>query len=156
MQPLDIHASQLFRIKALPRLLKTVADKTIATTTQVSFPGPPTIVPHTDPVQEASTFQPAASASVSSSTAAENLVPPVISLASAPPSQRQHHMITRTQTGKLKPKIFISSRHPVPACFIADLVAQPQEPTSVQQALQHPHWIQAMQAEMEALHNNNT
>ena len=62
MQPLDIHASQLFRIKALPRLLKTVADKTIATTTQVSSPGPPTIVPHTDPVQEASTFQPAASA----------------------------------------------------------------------------------------------
>jgi len=48
-------------------------------------------------------------------------------------------MITRTQTGKLKPKVYISSRHPIPACFVADLVAQPQEPSSVQQALQHPH-----------------
>ncbi|KAG6794077.1 hypothetical protein POTOM_003310 [Populus tomentosa] len=106
MQPPDIHASQLFRIKAFPRLLKTVADKTIAKATQVSPPVPPTIVPHTDPVHEASASQPAASTSVPSSTATENLVPPVMSLASAPPPQRQHHMITRTQTGKLKPKTY--------------------------------------------------
>ena len=93
---------------------------------------------------------------LSSSTAADiTPVPPVISLTSAPASQRQHHMITRTQTGKLKPKVFISSRHPIPACFV-DLVAQPQEPSSVQQALQHPHCLQAMQAEMDALHSNKT
>jgi len=156
MQPPDTHASQLFQIKALPRLLKTVAKKSIATATQVSSHDPATIVPHTETAQEASASQSAASASLSSSTAAENPVRPVISLASAPPSQRQHHMITHTQTGKLKPKVFISSRHPIPACFIADLVAQRQEPSSVQQALQHLHWIQAMQAEMDALHNNKT
>ncbi|KAG6749379.1 hypothetical protein POTOM_046424 [Populus tomentosa] len=57
-------------------------------------------------LKEASASQSVASASLSSSTAATNLVPPVISLASAPTSQRQHHMITRTQTGKLKPKKF--------------------------------------------------
>jgi hypothetical protein len=156
MQPPDTHASQLFQIKALPRLLKTVAKKSIATATQVSSHDPATIVPHTETAQEASASQSAASTSLSSSTAAENPVRPVISLASAPPSQRQHHMITHTQTGKLKPKVFISSRHPIPACFIADLVAQRQEPSSVQQALQHLHWIQAMQAEMDALHNNKT
>ena len=48
------------------------------------------------------------------------------------------------------------SRHPIPACFVANLVAQPQEPSSVQQALQHPHWLQAMQVEMNALHSNKT
>ncbi|XP_011012711.1 PREDICTED: uncharacterized protein LOC105116907 isoform X2 [Populus euphratica] len=105
MQPPDTHASQLFQIKALPRLLKTVAEKSIATATQVSSHDPTTIVPHTETAQEASASQStasallsqsAASASLSSSTAVENPVPPVISLASAPPSQRQHHMITRT------------------------------------------------------------
>ena len=65
-------------------------------------------------------------------------------------------MITRTQTGKLKPKLFISSRHPIPACFVFDLVAQTQEPSLAQQALQHPQGLQAMQDEMSALHSKKT
>ena len=140
MQQPDTHASQLFKIKALPRLLKTVAEKSIATAPQVSHHDPATIVQNAANIQEELAPQPASSASLSSSTAAEiTPEPPVISCSSAPASQRQHHMITRTQTGKLKPKVFISTRHPIPSCFVADLVAQPQEPSSVQQALQHPH-----------------
>jgi histone deacetylase 1/2 len=78
--------------------------------------------------------------------------------ASAPPSipQRTHQMVTRTQTGNLKPKVFLSSRYHIPVCFLADLAAQPPEPTSYRQALQNPQWKQAMQAEMDALHANNT
>jgi len=134
-----------------------VAEKSIATAPQVSHHDPATIVQNAANIQEELAPQPASSASISSSTAAEiTPEPSVISCSSAPASQRQHHMITRTQTGKLKPKVFISTRHPIPACFVADLVAQPQEPSSVQQALQHPHWLQAMQAEMNALHSNKT
>ena len=55
MQQLDTHASQLFKIKALPRLLKTMVDKSIATAPQVSPHDPATIVPHTETVQEEST-----------------------------------------------------------------------------------------------------
>jgi len=47
-------------------------------------------------------------------------------------------------------------RHPILACFIADLAAQPQEPTLFQHALHHPQWQQAMQVEMDALHTNKT
>jgi hypothetical protein len=65
-------------------------------------------------------------------------------------------MVTRTQTGNLKPKVFFSSRYHIPVCFLADLAAQPPEPTSYRQALQIPQWKQAMQAEMDALHANNT
>lgn len=38
------HASQLFNVKALPRLLKTVAEKSIATAPPVSHHDPATIV----------------------------------------------------------------------------------------------------------------
>ena len=87
MQPPDTHASQLFQIKAFPRLLKTVEENSIATATQVSSHDPTTIIPHTEIAQEASASQFTASTSLSSSIAAENPVPPVISLASAQPSQ---------------------------------------------------------------------
>jgi len=60
--------------------------------------------------------------------------------ASAPPSipQRTHQMVTRTQTGNLKPKVFLSFRYHISVCFLADLAAQPPEPTSYRQALQNP------------------
>jgi hypothetical protein len=60
--------------------------------------------------------------------------------ASAPPSipQRTHQMVTRTQTGNLKPKVFLSFRYHIPVCFLTDLAAQPPEPISYRQALQNP------------------
>jgi hypothetical protein len=109
MQQPDTHASQLFNIKALPRLLKTVAEKSIATAPQVSHHYPAIIVQNAENVQEELAPQPATSASLSSSTTADiTPKPPVISRPSAPTSQRQHHMITH-ELGKLKPKVFISS-----------------------------------------------
>jgi histone deacetylase 1/2 len=85
MQQPDTHASQLFKIKALPRLLKTVAEKSIAPALQVSHHDPITIVQDAEPVQEESASQPATSASLSSSTTADiTPVPPAISLTSAP------------------------------------------------------------------------
>jgi len=70
--------------------------------------------------------------------------------------QRTHPMVTRTQTGNLKPKTFLSTRHPIPVCFLADLTAQPLKPSSYRQALRLPHWKTTMQAEMDALHANHT
>ncbi|KAF9669393.1 hypothetical protein SADUNF_Sadunf14G0103100 [Salix dunnii] len=49
---------------------------------------------------------------------------------------RLHPMVTRAQTGNLKPKTFFSTRHPIPICFLAELTAMPPEPTSYRQALQ--------------------
>lgn len=49
-------------------------------------------------------------------------------------------MITRTRTGKLKPRVLLS------------LV----EPTSVKQALQDPQWTDAMQLEYDTLVKNGT
>nr|TKS09037.1 hypothetical protein D5086_0000097240 [Populus alba] len=34
-----------------------------------------------------------------------------------------HPMVTRAQTGNLKPKSFFTTRHPIPVCFIVDLTA---------------------------------
>jgi len=55
----DTHASQLFKIKALPQLLKTVAEKSIATSPQDSHHDPATIVQNAENVQEESAPQPA-------------------------------------------------------------------------------------------------
>lgn len=140
------HASQLFKMKEIPQLLKTVVDKPLATASQVSHHVSAATIQDEETVQDESTSQFAIADSISTST---NL-PPEISLTlaptqsqqhlitSTPAPQRQHHMITRTQIGKLKPKIFIYSRHPILPCLVADLVAQPQEPSLAQQALQHP------------------
>jgi hypothetical protein len=85
MQQPDTHASQLFKIKALPRLLKTVVEKSIATAPQVSHHDLVTILQNAEIVQEESTSQPATSASLSSSTAPEiTPVPPAISLTFGP------------------------------------------------------------------------
>jgi histone deacetylase 1/2 len=69
---------------------------------------------------------------------------------------RIHPMVTRAQIGNLKPKTFFITRHPIPVCFLADLTAQPSEPSSYRQALRLPHWKKAMQDEMDALYANHT
>lgn len=67
-----------------------------------------------------------------------------------------HHMITRTQYGTRRPKVYFSSRHPIPACFMADFAAHFKESTSYVHALKSPQWKQAMQDEIHALHANCT
>ena len=69
---------------------------------------------------------------------------------------RIHPMVTRAQTGNLKPKSFFTTRHPIPVCYLADLTAQPSEPSSYHQALQLTYWKKVMQDEMDALHANHT
>ena len=65
-------------------------------------------------------------------------------------------MVTRAQTGNLKPKSFFTTRHLIPVCYLADLIAQPSEPSSYRQALRLTHWKKAMQDVMDALHVNHT
>ncbi|KAF5462902.1 hypothetical protein F2P56_018869 [Juglans regia] len=65
-------------------------------------------------------------------------------------------MITRTQDGTRRPKIFFSTRHPVPVCFAVDLATTPLEPKTFRQAEHDPNWHQAMQSEIDALHENKT
>ncbi|KAF5472656.1 hypothetical protein F2P56_009355 [Juglans regia] len=84
------------------------------------------------------------------------LTSPDIGISSQSTPRRTHPMITRAQTGSLKPKVFFSSRHPIPACFLADLENQPKEPRTYKHALTDPKWQQAMQDEIHALHSNNT
>ena len=156
MQQIDTHASQLFKIMTIPRLLKIVAE-TLATQNNHHIPA--AIVQDTDTQHESATIVPDESASLSISPGTKSgmhnfTTETSLTLVSAHP--RRHHMITRAQTGNLKPKVFMSSRHPIPACFVVDLVAQPQEPSSTKHALKHPKWFQAMQAEMDALHINKT
>ena len=50
-----------------------------------------------------------------------------------------HSMVTRAQTGNLKPKTFFTTRHQIPVCFLADLTAQPLEPSLYRQALRLSH-----------------
>lgn len=59
---------------------------------------------------------------------------------SPPPPTNIHHMVTRSKTGNLKPKVFLSQV----------------EPTTVKQALSQPKWLEAMQAEYDALMRNVT
>ncbi|KAF9685217.1 hypothetical protein SADUNF_Sadunf03G0031700 [Salix dunnii] len=125
-QQTNTHASQLFKIKTIPRLLKIVVetpatqnnhhilaviDQDTGTTRHESA----AIVPD----ESASLFISPGTTSGMHNLPTETSLTPV----SAPP--RRHHMITRAQTGNLKPKVFMSSRHPIPACLVADLVEQP-------------------------------
>jgi len=87
MQQPHTHASQLFNIKALPRLLKTMVEKSIATAPPISHHDLAIIVQNAEHIQEELAPQPATSASLSSSTATEiTPEPPVISRPSAPAS----------------------------------------------------------------------
>lgn len=52
-------------------------------------------------------------------------------------------MVTRSQTGHLKPKVWLT-------------VAKDVEPSTVKDALASPHWKQAMEEEYDALLKNET
>ncbi|KAK0598454.1 hypothetical protein LWI29_034831 [Acer saccharum] len=60
----------------------------------------------------------------------------------------RHKMITRSKTGSLKPKTFLSTSN------ISSAVSS--EPKTVKQALSDPKWYSAMQEEFRALQSNNT
>jgi histone deacetylase 1/2 len=91
---------------------------------------------HNSYTHEPITPLPVPAATSPSSSASPNLTPP------APPllHQNDHPMVTRGKTGNLKPKV-----------FLAEL-----EPKTVKSALQDPKWLQAMQAEYQALMHNHT
>lgn len=57
-----------------------------------------------------------------------------------PETTNTHHMVIRSKTGKLKPRVFLTAA----------------EPATVKLALASPEWLAAMQAEYTALMNNNT
>uniref|UniRef100_A0A2N9H958 Reverse transcriptase Ty1/copia-type domain-containing protein n=1 Tax=Fagus sylvatica TaxID=28930 RepID=A0A2N9H958_FAGSY len=64
------------------------------------------------------------------------------------PPQRTHQMTTRSMNQIFKPKqIHTVSKYPLP---------QPIEPTSVSQAVSHPHWREAMSNELTALMQHGT
>lgn len=69
-----------------------------------------------------------------------NSPPPPPPLPPPVQSTNVHPMITRSKTGNLKPKIFLTHS----------------EPRTVKQALANPDWLAAMKAEYSALMNNNT
>ncbi|EXB99406.1 hypothetical protein L484_016382 [Morus notabilis] len=59
-------------------------------------------------------------------------------------------MLTRLCDGIVKPKLFLSTNHPLP------ISPGPVEPTTVSPALVVPAWKKAMQAEYTALMYNQT
>jgi hypothetical protein len=64
------------------------------------------------------------------------------------PPQRTHQMTTRSMNQIFKPKqLHTVSKYPLP---------QPIEPTSVSQAVSHPHWREAMSNELTALMQHGT
>ncbi|KAH0639559.1 hypothetical protein KY290_036823 [Solanum tuberosum] len=63
--------------------------------------------------------------------------------------ENTHHMVTRTKSKAMSQ----------PPDFLTLLVAansNSSEPRNLQEALSQPHWLQAMQEEMQALYQNNT
>ncbi|KAK0600902.1 hypothetical protein LWI29_019425 [Acer saccharum] len=61
-----------------------------------------------------------------------------------------HQMVTRSRTGSLKSRVFLSECH-FPASFISEI-----KPKSVTAAMADPKWYAAMKEEFGALHHNNT
>ena len=129
---------RLFQLQTLPKSLKNHA-----------LPRPsPTL-----PTNEVSAIEPATYQS-------SEFQPEVVSLSPTESTNtlpsRIHSMVTRAQTSNLKPKLFFITRHPIPVYYLADLTAQPSQPSSYHQALRLTHWKKAMQDEMDALHTNHT
>lgn len=88
------------------------------------------------------------SQSIASESATNQVVSPTNQSMSPSPSPspsppavtNQHPMITRAKTGSLKPRILLANV----------------EPNSIREALAHPAWKAAMQAEFDALQKNDT
>jgi hypothetical protein len=83
--------------------------------------------------------------------------------APAPTSIPHHHMTTRLQAGTQKPKsfpnykLYFSTKHPLMALHSKLTNSElPPTPTKYSQAVQFPHWQQAMQDEFTALQANQT
>jgi len=87
-------------------------------------------------------------------------LPPPPSTSSSPSLEvPPDRMVTRSQTGHLKPKqypgfhLFSALRHPLHALHTCLL---PPEPTTFKQAATKPEWVNAMNLEYQALISNNT
>ena len=66
------------------------------------------------------------------------------------PNPYTHPMVTRSKAGIYKPKFFNVLKHPL---IVFSALA---EPLSIKQALSDPNWKKAMDAEFQALKNNDT
>ena len=66
------------------------------------------------------------------------------------PNPSTHPMVTRSKAGIYKPKLFNVLKHPL------IVFSAPAEPLSIKQALSDPNWKKAMDAEFQALKNNDT
>ena len=66
------------------------------------------------------------------------------------PNPYTHPMVTRSKAGIYKPKLFNVLKHPL---IVFSALA---EPLSIKQALCDPNWKKAMDAEFQALKNNDT
>ncbi|KAB2632865.1 hypothetical protein D8674_029112 [Pyrus ussuriensis x Pyrus communis] len=68
----------------------------------------------------------------------------------APAPPNSHPMITRAKAGIHKPKVFTATKHSLPAS-VDSITCLPSTPTTFLQASKNPNWMQAMQAEFQAL-----
>ena len=82
-----------------------------------------------------------------------SLLPTLIDPPSSP------HIVTRSQTSSLRPKVFTyfklyySTKHPLKAMYTS---TSPSEPSTFVQATSNPHWLAAMESEFQALQENHT
>ena len=86
----------------------------------------------------------------------QNLSPsPSNSLATTPPNSPPQKLKTIADLYSQTQPVKLSTHHPLPTCFLASKT-NPLEPSTHDQALQDPHWTQAMHAEYQALMDNHT
>nr|GEU66826.1 putative ribonuclease H-like domain-containing protein [Tanacetum cinerariifolium] len=71
------------------------------------------------------------------------------------PVQSTHSMTTRSKAGIFKPKHKADLAHVEHNALCATLFASP-DPKGFKSAAKHAHWMEAMQKELTALHNNDT
>ena len=124
-----------------PHLEVTSSDSSPSPTPSPIFvPSPIDIPSHTDDVSPTNT------------TSESQPLPPI-------PDPIPSHMVTRSQTGSLKPKdlsdfhLYYSTHRPLKAMYTTTL---PREPRKFTRASSNPNWMVAMESEFQALCENRT
>ncbi|KAF9672927.1 hypothetical protein SADUNF_Sadunf11G0095200 [Salix dunnii] len=131
------------QVRALPRSLQITAVESILTEAIPAIVNTTTRVQSSSSLAHNSALMPQSTPCQESSP--NTVIQDALELSSLPTGiishsapRRCHFMVTRAQTGSLKPKTFFSSKHPIPACFLADFDNHPYEPQKYKQALNDP------------------